>query len=853
MAKKPLIIVESPAKIKTLKKFLGDKFQIESSVGHIRDLPSKGLGIDIENNFEPTYEPMKDKEAVIANLVKAAKNADTVYLAPDPDREGEAIAWHIASVLPKGAHLKRVTFNAITKDAVKEALAHPRDIDLALVNAQQARRLLDRLVGYSISPILMRRVQGSRDGLSAGRVQSVALKLVVDREKAIEAFIPKEYWNIRAELEGRGKKFMAQLYAVDGKKVDKEIEEGKFYIKNAQEAEKIVDRIKQSSYVVSSVDQKEKRRFPVAPFITSTLQQEASRHYGYSASRTMSIAQRLYEGIDVGQDGPEGLITYMRTDSVRIEPLAIDAARAYILKQWGPGYLPKEPISYETKKNAQDAHEAIRPTNTDYTPEKIKQYLSDEEFKLYLLIWRRYLASQMTPAVYDTLTCDISASQGLTLRATGSVIKFDGFLAVYEEKTDDSKEEESRLPPLEAQDKLKLEKPISDQVFTRPPPRFTEASLVKELEKLGIGRPSTYASIMNKIQSRDYTTKEKNTLKPTELGRVIARMLEDNFGVIMDVHFTANMEDALEHVAEDTYGWRTLLHDFWVEFDPMVKEAEKTAHVPKEITDKPCPLCGKPLQKVWSKNKYFYGCSNYPECSFTASLEGLDFKKEDYNPNFDWEQPCPKCGESTVIRQGKFGVFLGCSKYPECNGIVNVPRKDDIQVGEMPACPAIGCDGKMAQRRSRFGKVFFSCSNYPDCDVIVNDLSMLDEKYHHHEKTPYVKKSKFGKKEVVKSSKSVKKAKSATTKEKAKPKAKKTIEQKALKLPQSLAKLVGTDQASRPELTRLVWDYIKAHNLQNPKDKREIIPDDKLAQALGENKPFNMMKLAGILSKQLKS
>lgn len=856
MAKKPLIIVESPAKIKTLKKFLGDKFMIESSVGHIRDLPSKGLGIDLANNFEPTYEPMKDKEAVISNLVRSAKYADIVYLAPDPDREGEAIAWHIASLLPKGTNFKRVTFNAITKDAVKEALAHPRDIDYALVNAQQARRLLDRLVGYSISPILMRRVQGSRDGLSAGRVQSVALKLVVDREKAIEAFIPKEYWNIKAELEGHGKVFSAYLYSVDGQKVEKDIEDGKFYIKNAQEAQAIVDRLKGSSYAVEHVEQREKRRFPVAPFITSTLQQEASRHYGYSASRTMSIAQRLYEGIDVGQDGPEGLITYMRTDSVRIEPQAITAAREFIKNTYGNQYLPQSAVNYSTKQNAQDAHEAIRPTNTDYTPEKIKQFLSEEEFKLYLLIWRRYIASQMNPAIYDTLTCDIEASKNLMLRATGSVIKFDGFLAAYEEKTDEAKEEENRLPPLQAGDKLKLEKPVSDQVFTRPPPRFTEASLVKELEKLGIGRPSTYASIMNKIQSRDYTTKEKSTLKPTELGRVIAKMLEDNFGVIMDVHFTANMEDALEHVASDTYGWRTLLHDFWIEFEPMVTKAEESAHVPKELTDKICPECGAKLQKVWSKNKYFYGCSKYPDCSFTASMEGLNFKKEDYNPNFDWDQPCPKCEAPTVIRQGKFGVFLGCSKYPDCNGIINVPRKEDEILGDIPGCPAIGCDGKMVQRRSRFGKTFFSCSNYPDCDVIVNDLSMLSDKYHMHQKTAYVKKSKFGKAKGDKTEKPAKKAakktvKKTTSSAKKTTKAKVTKAQKEYIVAKELADVINKTSCSRTEATKLIWDYIKSHNLQDPSDKRQINPDAQLAAALGEKKPFNMMKLAGLLSKKL--
>jgi DNA topoisomerase-1 len=567
----------------------------------------------------------------------------------------------------------------------------------------------------------------------------------------------------------------------------------------------------------------------------------------------MSIAQRLYEGIDIGQDGPEGLITYMRTDSVRIELQAIDAVRTLILKEYGSHYLPKEAIEYATKKSAQDAHEAIRPTNTEYAPEKLKKFLSDEEFKLYQLIWRRYVASQMNPAVYDTLTCDIAASKGLGLRASGSVLKFDGFLIVYEEKTDELKDEELKLPPLKMAESLDLKKLLSDQVFTRPPPRFTEASLVKELERLGIGRPSTYVPIMNKIQSRDYTIKEKSALKPTELGRVIAKMLEDNFGVIMDVHFTAKMEDALEHVADDTYGWRTLLHDFWIDFEPLIKEAEKTAHVPKEMTDKMCPLCGKPLQKVWSRSKYFYGCSDYPQCSFTSSIEGLEFKKQEYNPQFDWDQTCPKCSASMVVRQGKFGVFLGCSHYPECTGIINVPGKEEACLGEMPACVAIGCDGKMTPRRSRFGKVFFSCSNYPECDVIVNDLADLEQKYPHHPKTPYVKKARFSKGTKQTAVKKVVASKKPGTSKKKGTKVKKTTPQKGVKLSKNLASLLGQKEASRPEATKLIWDYIKEHQLQNPTNKREIIPDKALAEALGQTTPFDMMKLAGLLSKQLET
>lgn len=749
---KALIIVESPTKIKTLKKILGSNYLFESSVGHIRDLPTKGFGIDVEHDFEPTYAILPDKKEVIEKLKKAAKQADVVYLSPDPDREGEAIAWHIASILPKGTRYQRVTFNAFTKDAVLEALKHPRKIDQALVDAQQARRLLDRIVGYKISPILTRRAQGARDGgLSAGRVQSVALKLVVDREREIEAFTPVEYWNIQSSLQTKKSEppFFSFLYSVDGKKVEKEAIAGKevFLIPDEKTARAIVAKLQKAIYQVRSVEKKEKRRNPVAPFITSTLQQEASRHYGFSASRTMNIAQGLYEGIDLGEKGAEGLITYMRTDSVRIVPEAIDLARQFILKTYGKEYLPSEGKHYATKKSAQDAHEAIRPTNVVHTPESIKEYLTVDQFKLYQLIWRRFLASQMTPAVYDTVSADIETDQNMMLRATGSVIKFSGFLAVYEEKQDKNKEEEEKdqdklLPPLKEGQQLQLLEVQSHQAFTRPPPRFTEASLVKELEKSGIGRPSTYASIMNKIQSRDYTVKEKGALVPTELGKVIAKMLEDNFAMIMDVGFTAAMEDELESIAENEAEWKDLIRDFWEKFIPFVETAEKEAFVPKVDTDLNCPDCGHKLQKIWAKRKYFYGCSTYPECKFTAPLEALTFNKDDYDPTFDWDQHCRKCDSPMKLRYGRFGPFLGCTKYPECRGIVNIPKKDEIPAKDMPTCPALGCDGNMVQRKSRFGKPFFSCSNFPDCDVIVNELHALETKYPDHPKTPYVSKTK---------------------------------------------------------------------------------------------------------------
>ncbi len=794
MAKgKALIIVESPAKIKTLKKFLGPNYLFESSIGHVRDLPQKKFGIDIEHDFEPEYAIMPDKKQVIDKLKKAAKECEVVYLSPDPDREGEAIAWHISHLLPKDTNIKRISFNSITKDEVLRAIEHPRSIDLSLVNAQQARRILDRIVGYKISPLLNRRMhRGKEKALSAGRVQSVALKLVVDREKEIQAFKPVEYWNLGAILKNasEAKQFKAFLLAVDGKRVEKEPIEGKevMLIPNKETADKILALLRKESYFVEKIDRKEKKRNPVPPFITSTLQQEASRHFGYSSSRTMSIAQSLYEGVELGDQGQEGLITYMRTDSVRIAPEAITEARKLILNQYGKDFLTADAKVYSTQKSAQDAHEAIRPANLQHSPEAIQRYLTKDQFNLYKLIWRRFLASQMMPAIYDTVSVDISAGKNLLLRATGSQLKFQGFLAVYEEKFDDEeKEDEDRLlPNLQEGQQLQLLDLTSEQAFTRPPPRFTEASLVKELEKSGIGRPSTYASIMNKIQSREYTVKESGRLKPTELGCVIAQMLETSFQQIMNIGFTAAMEDDLELIAESKKDWKKLIGEFWKEFYPTLEIAEKEAIVPKIQTEISCPTCktGK-LQKIWFKNKYFYGCSNYPECDFRAAIEEFEFNKDDYAADFNWEQPCPKCGKEMKRRHGKFGTFLGCSDYPNCKGIVNIPKKGETIIApeNLPDCPAIGCDGKISARKSRFGKTFYSCSNYPDCDVIGNSLEQLEEKYQDHPKTPYQKKAKkaFGKAKAKateddaekKPKKTTRAKKSAEVEEEAKPKKKK--------------------------------------------------------------------------------
>ena len=851
---KSLIIVESPAKIKTLQKFLGNKYLFESSIGHIRDLPVKEFGIDIENDFEPKYETMSDKQTVIAKLKKAAKQCKTVYLSPDPDREGEAIAWHIAQILPPDTNIKRISFNSITKDAVLKALEEPREIDMALVNAQQTRRLLDRIVGYKISPILNRRIYRGKDSyVSAGRVQSVALKLVVDREKEIEAFKPVEYWNLAAlfKTPQEERSFRASLYSVDGNRVEKELIDGKnvTLISDKATADNLLKRMEQGPYLITQVEKKEKKRNPVPPFITSTLQQEASRHYGFSSARTMGIAQSLYEGIDLGNEGAEGLITYMRTDSVRIAPEALDEARKFILKTYGEDYLPSQAKVYSTKKSAQDAHEAIRPTNLTHPPEHVEKFLSKEQFLLYQLIWRRFISSQMMPAIYDTISADIETGSQLLLRATGSVMKFSGFLAVYEEKMDDEEQDEQSktLPNLIEGQKLNLLELFSEQAFTRPPPRYTEASLVKELEKSGIGRPSTYATIMNKIQSREYTTKENGRLKPTEIGCVIAMLLENNFQLIMNVGFTAEMEDSLELIAENHKDWKVLIRDFWKQFEPTLETAEKEAFVPKILTDLICPLCGSKLQKIWSKSKYFYGCSNYPDCSYTAPIEELSFNREDFAEDFDWDQKCPKCQSDMKVRHGRFGAFLGCTNYPECKGIINIPKKGEVAISQenMPPCPAIDCPGQITARKSRYGKTFYSCSTFPECDVIVNDLDQLTVKYVDHPRTAYVKKTKPGRgsqKRSTKASSPAKKKKASASKPS------KTGFSKEQKLSAVLAKIVGSEQMARTEVTKKVWDYIKAHGLQDPNNKRMIIPDASLAAVFGTKDPVSMFQMSKLLN-----
>ncbi len=835
--KKSLIIVESPAKIKTLKKFLGKNFIFASSVGHIRDLPVKNFGIDVENNFEPKYEILPEKKEVIQNIQKLAKDCETIYLAPDPDREGEAIAWHIASLLTEKKNLFRISFNAITQQAVSQALKKPREINFCLVNAQQARRLLDRMVGYKISPILSRKLQ-QRSGISAGRVQSVALKLVVDREKEIENFIPKEYWVIKVifSIDNSSNKFYASLYSVDGKKVEKEpTNKPHIIIDSEEKAKEITNRLENSSFKIDKLDSKEKKRNPLPPFITSTLQQEASRHFRFNASKTMNIAQTLYEGVDLGNEEIIGLITYMRTDSVRTEPEAINSARQYILENFGENHIPEKPNNYITKKHAQDAHEAIRPTHIHLTPDTLQDRLSKDQFNLYSIIWKRFIASQMSSAIFDTLSVTISTNQNIILKASGSVLKFKGFLSVYEEKTDEDPEEEQKsLPPLSYNSKLHKEEILSDQAFTKPAPRFSEASLVKELEKSGIGRPSTYAAIMNKIQQREYTTKENLRLKPTELGKIIAQFLETNFPNIMNISFTAHMEDDLELIEDNKKNWKDVLNNFWKEFIPTIEIAEKEAIIPKLSTNLPCPECKTGfLQKIWAKNKYFYGCNRYPECDFKTSEEELTFNKEDYSSETNWDERCPICKDPMKIRHGRYGSFLGCVNYPKCKGTITLTKKEEELDNYIPEkCPAIGCDGKILKKKSRFNKIFYSCSNFPECNIIVNNIDELSTKYSNHIKTAY-------KKEKTKRKKTVTKPK------------KNTLNQKKYIPSKELATLIGAQPITRPEATKKIWKYIKEKNLQDPKDKRKIIPDNAFAKFSKTKEPINMFHLVKILSEHL--
>jgi len=738
---KGLVIVESPAKAKTIQKYLGKGFTVDASFGHVKDLPKSSLGVDVENDFETEYVVIPGKEKVLAKLKKLALSADHIYLAPDPDREGEAIASHLADELgedsnkkkkgkktkPKtddigdGARIRRVTFNEITQRAVKAAFEHPREIDRNLVDAQQTRRVLDRLVGYQVSPLLWDKV---RRGLSAGRVQTVALRLIVDREREIKAFEKKEYWTIDANLAA------AKPPAFDARFLGKG--EEKIEVTNSEQAEQIRLALEKADWVVRSAEKKERRRNATPPFTTSKLQQDSSRKLRFSVKRTMMIAQRLYEGIELGDEGLVGLITYMRTDSTRVSAEAITEVREYITSEYGANYLPGSPNTYKEKKEAQAAHEAIRPTSAVRHPDQVKKYLQEDEFKVYKLIWQRFVASQMNPAVFDQTTVDIDAKSGnevFQFRVTGSVPKFDGFLKVYKESKDTEDEEDEelkhKLPPLEAGQKLTLKSLLPEQHFTEPPPRFNEASLVKELEERGIGRPSTYATILSTIQERMYAQKVGGKFVPTEIGLVVTDLLVENFKDIFDFQYTARLEEELDEIEEGKQTGNDALTEFYKKFAKDLRYAEKHMENIKRMekpTDEKCELCGSPLVIKWGKHGSFYACSTYDKenpdsCKFTKEnpINLPDLDSADLQETAQ-EEYCENCGRVMVLKRGRFGQFMACTGYPDCKTTRRLDqgkRVPDIPLDE--TCPL--CKRNLILRHGRFGE-FTSCSGYPECKYV---------------------------------------------------------------------------------------------------------------------------------------
>jgi DNA topoisomerase I len=779
---KSLVIVESPAKAKTINKYLGKDFTVEASVGHIMDLPKNKIGVELEDGtFEPELIVIPGKEKVVDRLKKLAAKADSVYLAPDPDREGEAIAAHLATVLKdsvKKNAIHRVTFNEITPKAVKAAFEHARDVDQHLVDAQQTRRVLDRIVGYQISPLLWDKV---RRGLSAGRVQTVALRLIVEREREIKAFNPVEYWTIDALLHPspKGQEFTARFLGIDGQRAKVETVDAPA-LPDQKLTDETVAQLNKAAWSVRNVDRKERKRNPAAPFTTSKLQQDASRQLGFNVKRTMGVAQRLYEGIDIGSAGTVGLITYMRTDSTRVAPEALTSVRDFIQKKLGDKYLPAAPNTFKSKKDAQDAHEAIRPSDPELHPDEIKKYLSDEQYRLYKLIWQRFVASQMMPAVFDQTTVDIiaKADRAYDFRVTGSVLKFDGFLKVYEESKEKKDEDDealaNKLPDLNAGDRLGLKELKPEQHFTEPPPRYNEASLVKELEERGIGRPSTYASIINTIQDREYVQKmggRNGRFVPTEIGTVVTDLLVKNFPYIFDTRYTARLEEELDDIEDGKEKWTDLLSGFYGHFEEELEVAGKNMEDIKRMekpTDQICDLCGSPLVLKWGKFGSFYACSAYDKkkkdsCTFTKenfeakpnlTLPGEEAEteeeycencgrvmvlrngpwgpymacpgysedppcktvrrlnqKQQQKPPQPLDEKCPKCGEQLLLRNGPYGEFVSCSGYPKCKYI----KQNTIGM-KCPKCSV----GDIVEKKARRGNLFYGCSEYPKCDFTAN-------------------------------------------------------------------------------------------------------------------------------------
>jgi DNA topoisomerase I len=753
---KNLVIVESPAKAKTIEKYLGKDYKVMASIGHIKDLPSKGLGVDVEHNFEPTYEIIPDSKKrnnkkVITDLKKAAKDAEAIYLAADPDREGEAICQHLEEeIVPKRPRKPsyRVMFNEITKRAVQEAFKEPRKINSNLVDAQQARRILDRLVGYKVSPLLCRTVGGR---LSAGRVQSVALRMIVDREREIERFVKTEYWTITAALAAKlPPEFKARLFKIEDKVVktsgfDQDIKKNEILIKNQEEAEGFVNEAKRETFKVLEVSTKERKRNPVPPFITSKLQQEASRKLGFPVKKTMMLAQKLYEGIELGAEGSVGLITYMRTDSTRISDAALNEVRQFIGDQYGQPYLPEKPVHYKSKKSAQDAHEAIRPTDVMRSPESLSAYLNKEELKLYRLIWQRFVASQMMPAIFDQTTIDIEAGRFL-FRATGAVLKFDGFLKVYEEGRDEKSSEEDeddarKLPVVERGELLTLKGIEPEQHFTEPPPRYTEATLVKALEEKGIGRPSTYAAIMTTIQDREYVEKLENRFHPTALGTTVNDLLVGSFDDLFNESYTARLEEELDEIEDGKLKWTKAIDGFYSKFAVDLKKAEVEMKAAKQQaipTEEVCDKCGAGMVIKFGRFGQFLACSNYPECKTTRELARPSASastttaataaapEENGNKSTDEEtneELCDLCGKPMALKRGRFGQFLGCTGYPDCRNIRKINKTGTVAPAPVPlneTCPIDGA--QLVRRQGRFGE-FISCANYPTCKFIKRETT----------------------------------------------------------------------------------------------------------------------------------
>ena len=711
---KKLVIVESPAKAKTIKKYLGKDVEVLASYGHVRDLLPKEGAVDTANDFAMKYQIIDRNSKHVDAIVKAMKKADTLYLATDPDREGEAISWHLFELLKKRGALKnkdthRVVFHEITKQAVNDAVNNPRELSMDMVNAQQARRALDYLVGFTLSPLLWKKI---RRGLSAGRVQSPALRMIVERELEIEAFKPKEYWTIEADAAIEKKTFEGKLTYFKGEKLSQ------FTVNNAEQSADVVATLTDAAdgkLLVTKVDKKQRKRNPAAPFTTSTLQQEASRKLGYGAQRTMSVAQQLYEGTDTGE-GAVGLITYMRTDSVTLAGEAIEELRGFIADKYGDSAVPKKPQEYKTKsKNAQEAHEAVRTTSILRTPESLKAYLSSDQLKLYTLIWQRTLASQMIHATMNTVAVDLGCGAGNTFRASGSTVVNPGFMSVYLEGKDDSAKsdkDERLLPAMEVGDIVDLKAIRPEQHFTEPPPRYSEASLVKSLEEHDIGRPSTYASIISTLLQREYVELEKKRFHPTDVGRVVGKFLVEHFTKYVDYGFTAALEDELDAVARGEEEWVPLLRKFWGPFKEQVETKEKDVQrsdVTQELLDEDCPKCGKKLSSRLGRSGRFIGCTAYPECDYTRNVDGDE--SESNEPEVVEGRQCPKCESDLWVRTGRYGKFIGCSSYPKCKHLESLEQPTNTGV----TCPQCN-KGEILTRKSRRGKIFYSCSGYPDCD-----------------------------------------------------------------------------------------------------------------------------------------